>query len=120
MCACGSGVSYEDCCGRFHGGEAAPTAEALMRSRYTAFVLRDSEYLLRTWDARTRPPRLDFDPELRWTGLEVLKTVKGGVGDSMGMVHFRAHYETPEGGGVQEERSKFLRPEAGAAWVYVD
>lgn len=43
------------CCGRYLDGEAAPTAEALMRSRYTAFALRDEDYLFRTWHPRTRP-----------------------------------------------------------------
>ncbi|MDP9834135.1 YchJ family metal-binding protein [Gleimia europaea] len=40
--------------------------------------------------------------------------------DSMGMVHFRAHYLTPQGPGVQEERSRFIRTEDGSPWVYVD
>lgn len=120
MYPCGSGSRYVDCCGRYHRGEPAPTAELLMRARYSAFVLQDRGFLLKTWDPRTRPSTLSFDPDLKWTGLEILRQVKGGKADTMGMVHFRAHYTTPQGQGVQEERSRFLRPEVGAAWVYVD
>ncbi|NUS16016.1 MAG: hypothetical protein HOY69_32225, partial [Streptomyces sp.] len=70
-CPCGLPKSYDECCGRYHSGAAAaPTAEALMRSRYCAFVRLDEGYLLRTWHPRTRPARLDLDPGMRWTGLE--------------------------------------------------
>lgn len=119
-CPCGSGKKYAKCCGPLHGGKAAVTAEELMRSRYSAFVLEDAAYILATWDERTRPESVVFDEDLVWTGLEVVRTVKGGPNDAMGMVHFRAHYEARGQPGVQEERSKFLRPEAGAPWVYVD
>lgn len=74
-CPCGSGASYLACCGRWHVGPhalRAPDAEALMRSRYSAYVLRLDDYLLATWHPQTRPPALDPDPPgLRWLGLEV-------------------------------------------------
>jgi SEC-C motif-containing protein len=114
-CPCGLPEAYEDCCGRFHSGAAAaPTAEALMRSRYAAFVRRDAGYLLRTWHPRTRPERLDLDPRMRWTGLEVLGTTEGSAFHSTGTVTFRASHR----GGSLHERSRFERVDG--AWVYVD
>ncbi|CAM5692721.1 YchJ family metal-binding protein [Streptomyces violaceorubidus] len=62
-CPCGRPEPYARCCGRFHAGTAAaPSAEALMRSRYSAFVKGDAGYLLRPWHPGTRPARLDLDP----------------------------------------------------------
>ncbi|MEV7974746.1 YchJ family protein [Streptomyces sp. NPDC086519] len=114
-CPCGLAETYERCCGRFHRGEAAaPTAETLMRSRYSAFVKRDEPYLLRTWHPRTRPARLDLDPGMRWTGLEILATTDGSPFHSTGTVTFRASYR----GGSLQERSRFER--VGGAWVYLD
>ena len=64
-CVCGLPAPYDDCCGRFHRGDAtAPTAERLMRSRFSAFGVGDEAYLLRTWHPSTRPPLIDFDPAL--------------------------------------------------------
>ncbi|MDT0437518.1 MULTISPECIES: YchJ family metal-binding protein [unclassified Streptomyces] len=114
LCPCGLPTPYEACCGRLHGGVAAPTPEALMRSRYTAFVRLDEPYLLRTWHPATRPARLDLDPGTRWTGLEVLATGDGTAFHSAGTVTFRASYR----GGAIHELSRFARVEG--AWVYVD
>ncbi len=114
-CPCGLPQSYDACCGRFHTGAAtAPTAELLMRSRYSAFVKRDAGYLLRTWHPRTRPARLDLDPRMRWTGLEILDTAAGSAFHGTGTVTFRASYR----GGSLHERSRFERVDG--AWVYVD
>lgn len=114
-CPCGLPQAYEECCGRFHSGAAAaPTAEALMRSRYAAFVRQDEKYLLRTWHPRTRPASVDFDPGMRWTGLEILETGDGSAFHSAGTVTFRAFYR----GGSLHERSRFERVDG--AWVYVD
>ncbi|MEU9383868.1 YchJ family protein [Streptomyces sp. NPDC048279] len=114
-CPCGLAETYEGCCGRFHRDEAAaPTAEALMRSRYSAFVRRDEPYLLRTWHPRTRPGRLDLDPGMRWTGLEILATTDGTPFHTTGTVTFRASFR----GGTLHERSRFERVDG--AWVYVD
>ncbi|WP_084703264.1 YchJ family protein [Actinomyces sp. S4-C9] len=120
MCPCGSAKPYEQCCGPFHRGGNPPTVELLMRARYCAFARKDRDFLLRTWHAQTRPNSLTFDDAITWTGLEIIKTVKGQQPDSMGMVHFRAHYLTPQGPGIQEERSRFIRTEDGSPWVYVD
>lgn len=114
-CPCGLPEPYEKCCGRFHSGAAAaPTAEALMRSRYCAFVRGDAAYLLRTWHPRTRPARLDLDPGMRWTGLEILGTTGGTAFHTTGTVTFRASYR----GGALQEHSRFERVDG--AWVYVD
>jgi uncharacterized protein YchJ len=82
-CPCGSLEAFDACCGRYLGpdGVAPPTAEALMRSRYTAFVRGDVEHLLRTWHPKTRPRTLQLDPGVRWTGLDVVDRV-GGTGPS--------------------------------------
>jgi SEC-C motif-containing protein len=113
-CPCGLPQAYEACCGRYHSGAAAPTAEALMRSRYCAFVKGDTGYLLRTWHPRTRPGTLELDPGMRWTGLEILDTGGGSAFHSAGTVEFRASYR----GGSLHERSRFERVDG--AWVYVD
>ncbi|MFI9647041.1 YchJ family protein [Streptomyces sp. NPDC052040] len=114
-CPCGLLEPYEKCCGRFHSGAAAaPTAEALMRSRYSAFVRAEAGYLLRTWHPRTRPARLDLDPGTRWTGLEILGTADGSAFHSTGTVTFRASYR----GGALTEHSRFERVDG--AWVYID
>lgn len=85
-----------------------------MRSRYCAFVRLDAGYLLRTWHPRTRPTRLDLDPGMRWTGLEILGTTDGSAFHGTGTVTFRASYR----GGSLLERSRFERVDG--AWVYVD
>lgn len=114
-CPCGLPESYDKCCGRYHSGAAAaPTAEALMRSRYCAFVRQDAAYLLRTWHPRTRPASLDLDSGMRWTGLEILGTGDGSAFHSVGTVTFRASFR----GGSVHERSRFERVDG--AWVYVD
>ncbi|MET7917940.1 YchJ family metal-binding protein [Streptomyces avermitilis] len=114
-CPCGLPETYETCCGRFHSGAAAaPTAVLLMRSRYCAFARQDEAYLLRTWHPRTWPAEVDFDPRMRWTGLEILETTQGSAFHSAGTVTFRASYR----GGALQERSRFER--VGGAWVYVD
>ncbi|MFF7973047.1 YchJ family metal-binding protein [Streptomyces sp. NPDC007905] len=120
-CPCGRPESYDACCGRYLAqprtgstGAAAPTAEALMRSRYSAFVKGDAAYLLRTWHPRTRPERLELDPRVRWTGLEILGGTEGSAFHSTGTVTFRASYQ----GGSLHERSRFERLDG--AWVYVD
>ncbi|WP_067272365.1 YchJ family protein [Streptomyces jeddahensis] len=119
LCPCGSGAAYSQCCGRRHSGAAAaPTAEALMRSRYSAFAVRDEAYLLRTWHPETRPPRVDFDAGMRWTGLKILDTTDGSAFHTTGTVTFRAHYTDGGRAGVLHERSRFTR--VGGAWVYVD
>ncbi|MGS2616650.1 YchJ family protein [Micromonospora sp. LZ34] len=117
-CPCGSGRPYADCCGPLHRGGTAATAEALMRSRFTAFALGDAAYLLLSWHSSTRPARLDLDPGQRWTRLEVIGTDCGGLFDTAGTVEFRAHYRAGGRPGTLTERSRFVREDG--RWVYLD
>jgi SEC-C motif domain protein len=117
-CPCGLPASYDDCCGRFHRGDAAaPTAERLMRSRFSAFAVGDEGHLLRSWHPSTRPPRVDLGAGLRWERLEVLGTTGGGFLDTEGTVLFRAHYTRRGRPGHLEENSRFVVHDG--AWVYV-
>mgnify|MGYP002713033755 CR=1 FL=1 len=115
-CPCTSGLSFEACCGPIiRGEENARTALALMRSRYTAYVLGDADYLRASWHASTRPAELHLAVnESGWCGLEILHCESGRPGDVSGRVHFRARARQ----GVLEENSRF-RFEDGC-WYYLD
>jgi len=117
-CPCGSGQAYPACCGRWHDGAAAPTAEALMRSRYSAFVLGLEPYLLATWHASTRPAALDLaaDGASKWLGLEVRKACNQD-GDHA-TVEFVARYRIAGRGHRLHELSRFVREDG--RWFYVD
>ena len=114
-CPCGSGQSLALCCGRYHAGEPAPTPEALMRSRYSAFAMDLTDYLRASWHSSTRPAALARDPTTRWLRLEVLESGEEGDG---GHVHFRATFREGRRFGVLEEASRFRR-EAGR-WYYLE
>jgi SEC-C motif-containing protein len=122
-CPCGRPATYDACCGRIHRGEApALTAEALMRSRYSAFAVGDLAYLARSWHPDTRPRRIHDDPDRRWTGLTILATDGGGALDHEGVVEFEAHHAggAGEDGATDQivhERSTFSRVDG--RWVYV-
>ncbi|MDQ6950336.1 MAG: YchJ family metal-binding protein [Mariprofundales bacterium] len=120
-CPCGSGHSFAQCCGRWltHHGAPAPSAEALMRSRYSAYVLKDLNYLLKTWHPDTRPVANDLGgTTLRWIGLEIVRTEHGSEQDSVGVVEFIASYAHAAGGKRLHEVSRFVR--AQGCWLYVD
>lgn len=118
-CPCGLDAPYRDCCGALHQGRAAAaTAELLMRSRYSAFAVRDAAYLLRTWSAGTRPPELRLDPDVRWAGLDILGGTGGSAFHSAGTVEFRACFVVDGQPGDQYEHSRFVREDG--LWVYVD
>ncbi|MFE3253700.1 YchJ family protein [Streptomyces sp. NPDC059209] len=118
-CLCGLPASYGECCGRFHAASAAaPTAERLMRSRYSAFAVGNEPYLLTSWHPATRPSRVDLDPAMRWTGLEILATTEGSAFHTTGTVTFRARYTRRGEEGTLHERSRFERHDG--AWVYVE
>lgn len=104
-----------------------------MRSRYTAFVYGNEDYLFRTWHPRTRPRPPLCDPSIHWQGLEVLRSSvgegntqgEGGTPTSMGstapigVVEFRAHWSDASGrSGVMHEVSRFEK--RGGRWMYVD
>lgn len=116
-CPCGLAATYAECCGALHRGErVAATPEELMRSRYTAFAVGDSGYLLRTWSPDQRPRTLALDPHVRWVGLEVSATSGGGPFHVDGTVEFCAHYLRDGEPGEQRERSRFVRTDG--RWLY--
>lgn len=116
-CPCGLPAAYDRCCGPVLAGAPAPTAELLMRSRYTAHARQDEAHLLATWHSSTRPSSVAFDPDLRWTRLEVVATSGGGLLETAGTVHFRATSVRLGVVSVLEERSRFAREDG--RWVYV-
>jgi SEC-C motif-containing protein len=119
-CPCGGALGYSACCGHFHIGALrlqAPTAEALMRSRYSAFVLGLRDYLLATWHASTRPASLEIDPPgLKWLGLDVRRHEQQDADHAT--VEFVARSKL--GGRAQRlhEISRFVREDG--RWFYVD
>lgn len=117
-CPCTSGDVYGSCCGPTLAGRPAPTAERLMRSRFSAFALGDVAHLLRSWHPSTRPDALDLDVDIRWMRLDVLDRERGGPFDDDGVVEFEAFYRDAAGRGSMRERSRFVREAVG--WQYVD
>lgn len=119
-CPCGLPQPYAHCCGRWHAGPLylqAPDALALMRSRYSAYVLGQHGYLLATWHPRTRPAAIEADPTgLRWLGLEVKR--HHAPDNKHATVEFVARHKL--GGRAQrlQELSRFERVEG--LWLYVD
>lgn len=117
-CPCGSGCAYEACCGRYHAGEAAPDAECLMRSRYSAYVLGCEAYLLATWHPATRPEALALDaaPRPQWLGL----TVKSHrpIDACHATVEFVARYKLNGRAFKLQETSRFERMDG--RWLYLD
>ncbi|MCW2539380.1 MAG: hypothetical protein JWN95_1105 [Frankiales bacterium] len=88
-----------------------------MQSRFAAFAVGDSAYLLRTWHRSTRPESIELDPQLRWTHLEIVEAVGGGPFDTNGIVEFRAHYRQDRTQSVLHERSTFVREDG--QWHYL-
>lgn len=117
-CPCGSQQHYTRCCAPLHTGTAAPTAEALMRSRYSAYVLLLEPYLLATWHSRTRPPLLDLasDEKSQWLGLAVKRHETTGADSAI--VEFVARYKIAGRAYRLHETSRFLREDG--RWYYVD
>lgn len=117
-CPCLSGLTYGECCGPLHRGErVAPTALALMRSRYSAFAVHDGEYLSATWHPRSRPDVIGLDTRERWYRLDIEETVGGGPLDSQGVVEFTAYHRSDDERGSLHERSGFVREQG--RWWYV-
>ena len=120
-CPCGSGKAYAACCGPcLDHGQRPATAEALMRSRYTAYALARDDYLLRTWHESTRPGTLDFRDAgiIRWLGLKIVRTEAGGPDDARGVVEFVARYKIGGKAHRLHETSRFVRE--GGQWFYLD
>ena len=126
-CPCGqssggakkSVTSFAECCGRFiahFDAVAAPDAERLMRSRYSAFVQSHAAYLLHTWHSSTRPQELTLEDGVKWLGLEVRDHQR--TGEDTAEVTFVARYRVVGKAVRLHERSRFVL-EAGR-WFYLD
>ena len=114
-------MPYPACCGRFLDGDTpVPDAEHLMRSRYTAFVRQQADYLLATWHPAHRPATLDFEPGAKWLGLQV----RGHrvTGADTAEVEFVARHRVGGRAVRLHECSRFVRePVDGVArWLYLD
>lgn len=115
-------LSYGPCCGRWleadpAHGPFAPDAHHLMRSRYTAFVLERQDYLLTTWQPGHRPATIEFDPGVKWLGLEVRDFRSTGADTAE--VEFVARQKPLSGPAVRlHERSRFVLE--GGRWLYLD
>ena len=128
-CPCGSDKAYGDCCGLYHAGWHtgapntprlhAPTPEALMRSRYSAYALKLAGYLLGTWHGSTAPGEIDLPPT-KWLGLEIKHAETRG---DAGIVEFIARYRDSTGRACHlHEVSRFVSSGVGldAHWLYID
>lgn len=116
-CPCGSGQPYGRCCAPLHEGVPAASAEALMRSRYSAYVLKLEDYLLATWHPDTRPSELDLAADgSKWLGLEVKKHLQQD--ETHATVEFVARYRIAGKGHRLHEISRFVRE--GGRWYYRD
>ena len=117
-CPCGFGEPYDQCCGRYHRGEAdPPTASTLMRARYSAFALGDEPFLRRTGAIATRPAGELIDPAMTWTGLTITGTTGGGLLEDQGTVSFVARYARDGRRGRLAENSRFAR--VAGRWHYL-
>ena len=118
-CWCDSGNPVFRCCGPLLSRTVTATSsEALMRSRYAAYVLRDTDYLMATWHPHTRPASLDLDPAQRWLGLSINSVSAGGEHDTEGTVEFVARFKVHGRGHRLHERSRFVREQG--LWFYWD
>ncbi len=119
-CLCGSGQTYELCCSLLHSGKKkARTAEELMRSRFTAYAMRNEQYLVDTWDKKQLPDQVNLSgDQVEWSWLEIVTRKKGGVNDSKGLVEFKAYYQLDGEEHVMRESSRFHKVDN--QWVYLD
>ncbi|MDP2848248.1 MAG: YchJ family metal-binding protein [Humidesulfovibrio sp.] len=122
-CHCGSELPFEQCCQSIINGAPAPTAEALMRARYSAYVVGDINFL----NSSLAPDeRHDFDPEQakawsensKWLGLTIHAVKDGGEADQAGQVDFTASYEYQ--GGRQDHRELASFKRLDGVWHYTD
>jgi len=121
-CACGSSLAYSECCEPFITGvKHAPTAEALMRSRYTAYVEHAIDYIIDTC-TQDEKDRIDvrqtrsWSEKSKWLGLKIISADKGGPDDTEGMVEFEALYEMDGLRDNHHEKAKFKK--LNSRWFY--
>jgi SEC-C motif-containing protein len=111
-CPCESGLTFSKCCGPIHlDPQNALTPTALMRSRYSAYVIGNETHLLKTWHPTTRPSRVRIDPHQRWLGLQI----KHAKGDT---VEFVARFKIHGKGHRLHETSRFQQ--VAELWYYMD
>ena len=118
ICPCDSGLAYGECCHPLHTGQRqAPSAEALMRSRYSGYVAKTITYILQTWHPSTRPQSIDPATIANWCGLKIMRTSKGGENDHEGTVEFIA--TALDSGQISQlhEKSRFVKE--NGHWLYV-
>ena len=122
ICPCGSGRNLEACCGPYLAGTAsAPTAEALMRSRYTAYVKHDIDYIVDTC-TKNEAEGIDVDSTRQWSeqsdwlGLQIVRTEKGGAMDNEGLVEFIASYKFQ--GKKEDHHEKALFVKKAGSWFF--
>ncbi len=118
-CPCGSQRSSQECCLPIVEGKSlARTAEALMRSRYTAYVVENAEYLIHSWHPDYRPPSITFVSNQKWLGLTI-KSVRGeGMESDQGTVEFVARFKVSGRAHRLHEVSRFEKPDG--CWLYCD
>ncbi|GHV89816.1 UPF0225 protein [Spirochaetia bacterium] len=117
-CPCGSGRPYAECCEPYiTGAQKPPTAEALMRSRYSAYAEHAVDYIINTCtkngkdDIDFKQTR-DWSEQSKWLGLRIISVEKGGVADTEGTVEFEATYERDGLRDVHHERGRFKKQQA--------
>ena len=119
LCPCDSGKLFKLCCQPYvEQINDAPTAEALMRSRYTAFVLHREDYLRYSWHPDTCPKNVHLNKNAQWLGLKIKSTVAGDENDDTGEVEFVARNKVNGKASRLHECSRFKRFENH--WVYLD
>ncbi|HEX4503326.1 MAG TPA: YchJ family protein [Scandinavium sp.] len=123
LCPCGSAQEYSLCCQRYlSGSELAPTPSQLMRSRYCAFVMKDTDYLIKTWHPSCQPQTFRSDLEksfatTEWLGLTIFAADDGKSPDE-GFVSFVARFCEHNKSSALIERSRFLKE--NGQWYYID
>jgi len=124
QCPCGSDRDYSLCCEQYIKGAAkAPTAEALMRSRYSAYVEHEIDYIINTCEQRDKKDidyksTRDWSEQSKWLGLKIVSVEKGGISDNEGVVEFEAVYERGGLKDVHHETAKFKKE--NDEWLYID
>lgn len=117
-CPCGAGESFGRCCGpAIAGDQKASTAEALMRSRYVAYVLGDAGYILGSWHRSTRPGSIDTASGPEWRSLEI-RAADEETAPDRAMVEFVARYVVDGRPGALHETCRFVREQG--EWFYLD
>ncbi|MDY3868682.1 MAG: YchJ family protein [Pyramidobacter sp.] len=124
LCPCGSGREFESCCKPIIDGvRKAATAEDLMRARYTAYTTGAIDFIMSSHDPETRETVSEdatrkWSQSARWLGLDIRKTVEGGVKDTKGLVEFVAKFEI-EGKEVDHHEKAVFRKQKDE-WYFVD